>query len=57
MKCPYNKIIQKTETDGYQCRTTKITVQFDDCIGKYCPFYEPERDYYCRKVEAECKHA
>ena len=63
MKCPYNKIINRVETDGYQSRNIKITTEFANCVGSDCPFYRSQRitingSYesveYCRKVEANC---
>ena len=59
MKCPYNKNIQKTETEGYQCHMVKITVQFDNCIGDECPFYSTNDcdAPICRRAEAESNFA
>lgn len=56
MKCPYRTVTihQPERVSNYTRYYAKDIVEYADCYGKNCPFYDPDEDQ-CVRVEKEKK--
>lgn len=54
MKCPYRKRVIN-ERRSPSCNVTKV--DWEDCLGHDCPYYEGKAVVKCRKVKREIERS